>query len=225
LLDNGLEYIECINRCKDISTSATVDDKEIVSSQATISAEQKAVLEIIANYASRRRNEIIAFFTLSLLASLAIAALGVLVVCGIMSCSSIIFFAVAIVSCVSSSRFLHLLDQQNTERQKIASQPTADNLGIVQTDKTSRQKWLLTACVVLQLSAVMSAASLCPPLCLVVIGILSISLLGINFFCRAPNEMTAIMKKVQGENDRETCLNSAEPSNNSFIKQLFSKKN
>jgi ankyrin repeat protein len=160
------------------------------------------VPQTIADYASPQEYKIIACFTLALLASLAIAALGVLAVCGI-SCSWVICLDVAIVSCIASLVFLHLLDKQNTQRQEIkrqeiTSESTEDNSGIGQTDKTSRHKCLVGACVVLHISAVVSAA-FCPPLCLVLIGILSISLLGIKFFCRTPNEMPEIMKEVNGK--------------------------
>jgi ankyrin repeat protein len=146
--------------------------------------------------AASQENKIIACFMLALLASLAIAALGVLAVCGI-SCSLVLCLAVAIVSCVPSLVFLHLLDKQNTQRQERTSESTQDNSVIGQTDKTSRHKFLVGACVVLHISAGVSAA-FCPPLCLVVIGML-ISLLGTEFSGRTPNKMLEIMQQANAK--------------------------
>ena len=173
LIKSGAKYIEC---CK------------------AMSDQDQDVLKTIADYASQQENKIIACFVLALLASLAIAALGVLAVCGI-SCSLVLCLAVAIVSCVSSLVFLHLLDKQNTQRQEITSESTEDKSVIGQTDKTSRHKCLVGACVVLHISAGVSAA-FCPPLCLVVISILSISLLGIEFSGRTPNQVPEIMRQL-----------------------------
>jgi ankyrin repeat protein len=150
------------------------------------------MLKNIATYASRQENKILACFVPASTASQAIAAFGVLAVCGIMSCSWVIYLAFAIVSCLSSLVFLHLLDKQNTQRQEIISESNEDKSVIGQTDKTSRQKWLLTACAVLQVSAVVSAA-FCPPLCLAVIGILSSSLLSISISEMPKNHAVSAM--------------------------------
>ena len=186
-----------------IKIHASQQDNKIISQQDNniISQQDNKIISPQENnIISPQENNIIAYFMLALLASLAIAAIGVLAVCGIMSCLWVICLAVAIVasvSCVSSLVFLHLLDKQNTQRQEITTESTEDKLVIGQTDKTSRHKFLVGACVVLHISAVVSAI-LCQPLCLVVIGILSIRLLGIKFSCRTPNEMPGIMQKVQG---------------------------
>jgi ankyrin repeat protein len=137
--------------------------------------------------ASEPDKQTIACFALALLASCAIAAIGVLALCGI-SCHFVI--CVAIVSCFALPGLMYLLDKQNTQRQETDIQNNAANPSIAQPDKIYPQRWLVgllslisAACVVFHMF------SLCPPILLVVIGILSIISLSINCYARKADKM------------------------------------
>ena len=142
----------------------------------------------IDQYASQQDKQTITCFTLALLASTAIAAIGVLALFSI-SCHWIICLAVAIVSCSSSSVFMALLCKQNAQRQTIDATH----------EHTLLHRFLLglisiapAACVVFHMLPVS-----CPPLLLVAIGIMSISLLSNSFYTRIPHKIPGMSSVME----------------------------
>jgi ankyrin repeat protein len=169
LLNHGVKYVATFNT---------------IANTPSVSDHNKAFLTTLENYVSQQDKQTVACFALALLASTAIAAIGVLALFSI-SCHWVICLAVAIVSCSSSSVFMALLCKQNAQRQTIDTTH----------EHTLLHRFLLgliniapAACVVFHMSSI-----LCPPLLLVVIGIMSISLLSNSFYTREPNKIPAIM--------------------------------
>jgi ankyrin repeat protein len=154
---------------------------DIEDEKALMHAQAKNHNNIVVMFNKPIDNQLIAYFALALLSSIAIAAIGVLALFGL-SCYLVVCLVVAVISCISLFGFINSLAKKKPQTPETATQnatviTSKPDKSILHSVLNGLISLIPAACVVFHMFSV-----LCPPLLLVAIGMMSSILLVIHQF-------------------------------------------